>query len=172
MLTVYPLYMALLVATTVVMIAWRGLTLRRAGTSLKPLLKPLLLSAAAVVAMALLFDPVAVARDIHYYHLVAENLVPYPRVSYKLPISEMPGWIGQTREFWALSGLRAGGAKQIFLGVDPAACLHRLRDRRPEALPQRVRPGRAWVLSARWSPSTATPVSSRAPIAPSGCCCR
>ena len=117
MLSVYPLYMALLVVTTVVMIAWRGLTLRRAGTSLKPLLKPLLLSTAAVVAMALLFDPVAVARDIHYYHLVAENLVPYPRVSYKLPISEMPGWIGQTREFWALSGLRAGGAKQIFLGV-------------------------------------------------------
>ena len=57
------------------------------------------------------------ARDIHYYHLVAENGVPLPRVGYKLPIDVMPGWFGQTREFWALSGLGSGGLKQIFLGV-------------------------------------------------------
>ena len=117
MLSVYPLYIALLIGTAVVMVAARGVVLRRAGTPLRPLLRPLALSIVAVAALSLAFDPIAVLRDVHYYGLVLNNEVPYPRVSYTLPLDVLPGWISQTREFWALPGLTTGGFKQILLGV-------------------------------------------------------
>ncbi len=117
MLSVYPLYIALLIGTAVVMVAARGVVLRRAGTPLRPLLRPFALSIVAVAALSLAFDPIAVLRDVHYYGLVLNNEVPYPRVSYTLPLDVLPGWISQTREFWALPGLTTGGFKQILLGV-------------------------------------------------------
>jgi len=116
MLTVYPLYIALLLATAALMIGWRGVVILRSGRSLRPLLRPLVLTVAAVAAMSIVFDLVAVARDIHYYDLLFKNEIPFPRVGFKLPVDVLPGWIAQTREFWALSG--AGSSpKQIFLGV-------------------------------------------------------
>jgi hypothetical protein len=117
MLTVYPLYMALLIATAGLMIGWQGVLLRRSRRALRPLLRPVALSALAIAVMAMVFDPVAVARDLHYYQLVLQGKVPFPRVGYALRVAAVPGWIAQTREFWALSGVWAGGLKQILLGV-------------------------------------------------------
>ena len=51
MLSVYPLYIALLIGTAVVMVAARGVVLRRAGSPLRPLLRPLALSVVAVAAL-------------------------------------------------------------------------------------------------------------------------
>jgi hypothetical protein len=117
MLTVYPLYMALLIATAGLMIGWQAVLLRRSRRALRPLLRPVALSALAIAVMAMAFDPVAIARDLHYYQLVLQGKVPFPRVGYALPVAVVPGWIAQTREFWALSGIWAGGLKQILLGV-------------------------------------------------------
>jgi hypothetical protein len=115
-LSVYPLYLPILVATAGLIVLWRAVRMRRAGEALRPLVRPVALSLAAVVVMSLAFDPVAVARDIHYYKLLAHNQVPFPRVGYTLPIPVIPGWIAQTREFWLLNGLW-GSSKQILLGV-------------------------------------------------------
>lgn len=117
MLTVYPLYIPFLIATAALMGGWRCIAVRRSGQPLKPLLRLSALSVAAVAVMAIAFDPVAVARDVHYYHMVLLGQVPYARVTYTLPIGVLPGWIAQTREFWALSGPGSGGVKQILLGV-------------------------------------------------------
>lgn len=116
MLTVYPLYMALLIATAALMVGWQGVLIRRSRRALRPLLRPLALSILAVAVMAMAFDPVAVARDLHYYQLVLQGKVPFPRVGWTLPVDVLPGWIAQTREFWALSGPEAGGLKQVLLG--------------------------------------------------------
>jgi hypothetical protein len=116
-LTVYPLYVPILVAAALLVMLWHGLKLRRSRRPLRPLGKPVAISILSVAVMALVFDPVAVARDAHYYQLVLHNEVPLPRVGYKLPVTVLPGWLAQTREFWALSGLFSGGLKQIGLGV-------------------------------------------------------
>lgn len=116
-LSVYPLYIPIIVLAFAIVGLWQVLMLRRTGTALRPLVAPVLVSVAAVAAMAVVFDLVAVFRDIHYFHLVARNEVPLPRVGYKLPVSVLPGWLAQTREFWALSGLWSGGVKQILLGI-------------------------------------------------------
>lgn len=117
MLSVYPLYIPIIVAAFALVGVWQAMTLRRQGHPLAPLVRPVALTIVVVAAMAMIFDLVAVFRDIHYYGLVARNEVPLPRVAYKLPIPELPGWLAQTREFWALSGLWSGGIKQIALGL-------------------------------------------------------
>jgi hypothetical protein len=115
-LSVYPLYLPILVATAGLIVLWRAFRMRRAGEALRPVLRPVALSVVAVAVMSLAFDPVAVARDVHYYKLLANNEVPFPRVGYTLPIPVIPGWITQTREFWLLNGLWSS-AKAILLGV-------------------------------------------------------
>ena len=116
-LSVYPLYVPLLVVTAALILLWRGFRVRTAGGSLASVWRPVVVSVLGIAAMSLVFDPVAVARDVHYFHLLAHNEVPLPRVGYKLPIPVLPGWIAQTREFWALSGLWSGGLKPIVWGV-------------------------------------------------------
>lgn len=115
-LSVYPLYVPIVVATAIVVGAWRALMRRRGGEALRPMVRPVAIAVLAVVVMSLVFDAVAVARDLHYFHLLVRNEVPLPRVGYRLPIPELPGWIAQTREFWQLPGLWSGG-KQIVLGL-------------------------------------------------------
>ncbi len=116
-LSVYPLYVPIVIASAALVLIWRALALRRSDRGLSAVWKRLGISIASVVVMSLVFDLVAVARDLHYFHLLAHNEVPLPRVGYKLPIPVLPGWIAQTREFWALSGLWSGGLKQILWGV-------------------------------------------------------
>jgi hypothetical protein len=116
-LSVYPLYVPIIVASAVIVGLWHLLMMRRGGQELRPLIRPLVVSVVAVASLTLAFDLVAVFRDIHYYHLLARNEVPLPRVGYTLPVSVLPGWLAQTREFWALTGLSSGGVKQIVLGV-------------------------------------------------------
>ncbi|MGP0053500.1 MAG: hypothetical protein ACLPZR_32310 [Solirubrobacteraceae bacterium] len=116
-LTVYPLYVPIVTLAGLLVMTWHAIRLRRAERPLKPLRRPVALSIVAVAVMALAFDPVAVARDIHYYKLILHHQIPLPRVGWTLPIYEIPGWVGQTREFWALTGLWEGGLKQMLLGL-------------------------------------------------------
>jgi len=115
--TVYPLYVLILLATAGLIIAVRGALHLRAGGAWRPLVRPVALRVAAVAALAIVFDPVAFLRDVHYFPLVLNGTLSLPRVGYSLPLDVLPGWIGQTREFWGLAGLGHGGVKQIFLGV-------------------------------------------------------
>jgi hypothetical protein len=116
-LTVYPLYVVILLATVGLIIAVKGALQLRAGVAWRPLVRPVALRVAAVAVLAIVFDPVAFLRDVHYFPLVLNGTLSLPRVGYSLPLDVLPGWIAQTRDFWGLAGLGHGGAKQILLGV-------------------------------------------------------
>jgi hypothetical protein len=61
------------------------------------------------------FDAVGFIRDLRYYREVLNNQIPLPRVGYSLPISVIPGWVTQARDFWSLTPF-TGDAKQLLLG--------------------------------------------------------
>jgi hypothetical protein len=117
LLTVYPLFIPMLVATGALVLAWYGFVIRRGGGDLRPLVRPVAARIAALAALAIAFDPVGFTRNIHYYGKIIANTVPLPRVGWHLPIEVQPGWLLQTREFWYMPALGTGGFKQVVLGA-------------------------------------------------------
>lgn len=117
LLTVYPLFVPMFVLTAAIVLGWLAFTVWRRGESIRALGRPTAVRIGAVAVMAIVFDPVGVTRDIHYYGKVIDNTVPLPRVGWHLPVDVLPGWLLQTREFWYLPSLGTGGFKQILLGA-------------------------------------------------------
>jgi hypothetical protein len=116
LLTVYPLFIPLLAATAVVLLAARAVQIRRGGGALRPLIGPVAASIAAVVALTILFDAVGFSRDLTYYRSILNNTLALPRVGFQLGVDVIPGWLAQTREFWNMPSLASGGLKQLFIG--------------------------------------------------------
>jgi hypothetical protein len=115
-LTVYPLYLAILGGGVGLMLIWRAIETRRAGDALRPLVRPLLTAIVAVLVISILFDLVGFVRDVRYYRIVLNGQLAFPRVGYHLPLSVLPGWISQTREFWNMPPLGSADLKQLILG--------------------------------------------------------
>lgn len=115
-LTVYPLYLAILAGAAGLMLLARALAIRRAREPLAPMIRRLAGAIAMVVVLAILFDLVGFTRDIRYYRIVLDGHLQFPRVGYTLPLSVLPGWIAQTREFWNMPSLFSSGPKQLLLG--------------------------------------------------------
>jgi hypothetical protein len=116
-ITVYPLWVPPLVLVGAGALAWHAAAERRAGTSARALARTLLVPALAVAAMTFAFDPVAVIRTVGYYSTVLGGSLQFPRVAYRLPLEVLPGWLLQTREFWFLTPLGAGGFKPVLFGA-------------------------------------------------------
>jgi hypothetical protein len=116
MLSVYPLYMALLIASGGLMLIGEGLVRRRDRTGLKAWLRSVATALVAIALLSILFDAVGFLRDVRYYREVLNGQIALPRVGYTLPLSILPGWIAQTREFWNMPPLGSADAKQLFLG--------------------------------------------------------
>jgi hypothetical protein len=116
LLTVYPLFTPPLFATGALVLLVRAVRRRRAGESLRKIVRPELAGAAWFIALAVVFDPVALVRNIGYVRELVNHTFPVPRVGWHLGIDVIPGWVFQTREFWSLP-LGMSGLKQLFLGV-------------------------------------------------------
>jgi len=116
LLTVYPLFIPLLAASAVLVLAARAPAIRRRGGVLRPLLAPVASSIAGVALATVAFDPVGFARDLTYYRSILNNTLALPRVSFRLGADLLPGWLAQTREFWNMPSLTSGGLKQFVLG--------------------------------------------------------
>jgi hypothetical protein len=116
LLSVYPLYMALVLAAGGLMLAWHWLQGRRSRDGEPFGVRSVALALVAIAVMTVAFDYVGFSRDVHYYGLVLQNKVGFPRVSYTLPLTVLPGWIGQTREFWNMPPLHSD-FKEFFLGA-------------------------------------------------------
>jgi hypothetical protein len=117
LLSVYSLFIPMLAVTAVLVLGWRAYAIRRAKGRLRPLVKPIAVRVAALILLAVALNPVGFTRDIHYYGAILHNQVPLPRVSYHLPLEVIPGWLLQTREFWNLTSLGTGNARQLLLGA-------------------------------------------------------
>jgi hypothetical protein len=117
LLSVYSLFIPMIVVTAIVVLGWRAAVIRRQGVELRPLVKPAAARIGALIAVAAALNVVGLTRDIHYFQAIINNQIPLPRVSYHLPVTVMPGWLLQTREFWNLSGVGSADVKQLVLGV-------------------------------------------------------
>lgn len=115
-LTVYPLFVPLVVGALVLVLAVLAVWRRRSGRAVTPYIRPIVLSLVGVAVLASIFEPVAFVRDIHYAEGIINNSVPLPRVGFTLPLDVLPGWLLQTREFWDMPPLGQGGFKQLLLG--------------------------------------------------------
>src|ERR1700733_1648501 len=116
MLTVYPVYLIPMGLIGILMVAWRAWARHRSGGELSPWLRRAGIGLAAVLAMAAVFDPIGLLREIHFYPLLLDGKIVIPRVGYTLPPRVLPGWLTQTREFYALTGPGTGGLKEVLLG--------------------------------------------------------
>lgn len=115
-LTVYPLFLPILAAASSLVLIWRSISIRREGTQLRPLIRPVLVRIAALVTLMIAFDVVGFVRILLYYPKILNNTVLLPRVGWHLPLEVLPGWLLQTREFWYMPSLSMG-VKQIVLGA-------------------------------------------------------
>jgi hypothetical protein len=116
LLTVYPLYMALALGAGGLMVLGALVNVRRARGDIRALLAPLAIAILAIGVMVVVFDPVGLTRALRYYPKVANGQVPFPRVSFHLPLSVLPGWLAQTREFWNMPPLEHAAFKEILIG--------------------------------------------------------
>ncbi len=72
----------------------------------------------AVIALAAIFDLVAFTRDLRYWHDVLKGAYFSAGLPvYHLPISVLPGWLLQTREFYGLTDLGYTSAHEMLIGV-------------------------------------------------------
>jgi hypothetical protein len=115
--SVYPLFAPPLLATAVVVAVVLLASRVRAGERLSTVARSSLASVAWLLALTIVFNPVALIRNIGYVRKLADNSIPIPRVPWHLGIGVIPGWVFQTREFWFMPSLGQGGIKQWVLGL-------------------------------------------------------
>jgi hypothetical protein len=114
----YPLFAptvvlaSAIILVTVALLAWyRGRLDRR-------VVLHTLTGVAAVIALAAVFDLVAFTRDLRYWHDVLKGAYFSAGLpQYHLPISVLPGWLLQTREFYGLTALGYTSSHEVLIGV-------------------------------------------------------
>ena len=116
MLSVYPLYVVFLAGIAGLMLLWQLWVNRRSVQRPRLSLAAAVAGVATVCGATVLFDLVGFIRDIRYYQAVLNGSLALPRVLFHLPLSVLPGWIAQTREFWDMPSLVHADVKQLILG--------------------------------------------------------
>jgi len=118
LLAIYPLF-----APTVVLASGAILLALAAGAWYRGRLRRrtvlmTLAGAAAVIALAALFDLVAFTRDVRYWHDVLKGAYFSAGLpEYHLPIAVLPGWLLQTREFYGLTDLGYTSSHEMLIGI-------------------------------------------------------
>jgi hypothetical protein len=70
------------------------------------------------VCLAGVLSPIAFGRDLRYWKAILQGAFNYSGLpKYHLPISVLPGWLLQTRQFYFLYDIGVGGAKQLLFAV-------------------------------------------------------
>ena len=116
-LTSYPVYLPVIVAAGGLALVLRVAVAQRRGDDVRAVVRDLAIRLAALIGMVMILSPVGITRDIRFYRRVLNDEVPLPRVPWHLPLEVLPGWLLQTRGFWFLPTLGAGGSKQLVLAV-------------------------------------------------------
>jgi hypothetical protein len=123
--TVYPLFVPCVVLGAVVTIAVLVARRLRRGVPTRREIGLALGQLAGVLILAAAFTPVAFERNVRYWKAVltgAQSFVGLP--AYRLPFSELPGWLLGSREFYDLTPVqRATGGRFFMAAVVPALLL-------------------------------------------------
>jgi hypothetical protein len=118
LIALYPMFvpgvaLAGVVVLTVVsgMAWWRGQLNRRTVTRAAT-------AVGMLVALSVAFNLVSFLRDVRYWRAVLDGAYYSSGLpQYHLPYSVLPGWLLQTREFYALTELGSTSAGQVLIGV-------------------------------------------------------
>jgi hypothetical protein len=118
LLALYPLFIPMAAVSTVVILLFlAGLAWRRQRLSRRVIVGSLG-ALALVVALTIALDVVAFTRDVRYWHAILNGsffISSFPK--YYLPVSVLPGWLLQTREFYFLTDLAHSSPHQLLLGI-------------------------------------------------------
>jgi hypothetical protein len=141
LMALYPLYLPAVALAAMLVLA--ALAVRGRRNASRSAIRSALFQIVIVLALTILFDVVSFTRDVHYWieTLGGGNLAGKP--PYEMPFSALPGWVLQTRQFYALQfrklsflpnlaeGTILGGLRQFVLpGVFIAVILLGLWRRR------------------------------------------
>jgi hypothetical protein len=114
LMALYPLYLpGIAAAAVIVLVAIAILSLLRHRLGWRAVRRAVLL-AAIVVGLTIVFDVVSFTRDVHYWleTIGGEGLAGKP--AYGLPLSVIPSWVLQTRQFYVLETDQAPFLPNVF----------------------------------------------------------
>ncbi|MFZ1994038.1 MAG: hypothetical protein WAU75_08005 [Solirubrobacteraceae bacterium] len=125
LLATYPLFAPPMALGSAIVLAVLGVRALRRG---KPTLRQagaVVLRVATVIVLAGALAPIAFGRDVRYWESIFKGQLSYTGLPvYHLPVDVLPGWLLQTRQFYFLSAIGRGGAKEfLFAVVIPVALL-------------------------------------------------
>jgi hypothetical protein len=114
----YPLFVPGIAISGLVALLILGVRSAIQGRLGRHMLRQVAGAVCLVVALSILFDVVVFSRNVRYWREVlkgADYFTTLPQ--YHLPFSILPGWLFQTREFYALTSLGSASAWQVIIGV-------------------------------------------------------
>ncbi|HUB73891.1 MAG TPA: hypothetical protein VL979_07640 [Solirubrobacteraceae bacterium] len=118
LLALYPLFAPMVVLASLAVLVVLGGLARRRGQLRRDLLLRVLLGVGLVVALSAVLDLVAFTRDLRYWRDVLRgDYFAAGLPQYHLPLSVLPGWLLQTREFYSLTELGSAGAHELLIGA-------------------------------------------------------
>jgi hypothetical protein len=118
LMALYPLFVPMVVLSGATLLLWVGGLLWSRGRINRRLLGEAAAFIAGVVVLSAAFDLVSFTRDVHYWDDVLKgNYFISGLPKYHLPLSVLPGWLLQTREFYSLTSLADAPAHEVLIGV-------------------------------------------------------
>lgn len=124
LIALYPLFVPGVAVSTMVVLLVAGILAQRQGSLSRRTLAMTAGAILAVLAMAAVFDVVSFLRDVRYWRdILKGGYIGAGLPHYDLPISVLPGWLLQTREFYFLTDLAHAPLSQILTGVALPAIL-------------------------------------------------
>lgn len=125
LLATYPLFVPPVAVGSAIVLTVLGVwAVRRARPTLREA-GGVLVRLSVVIVLAGALAPIAFGRDLRYWESILKGQLSYAGLPiYHLPVDVLPGWLLQTRQFYYLSAIGRGGAKEfLFAVVIPAALL-------------------------------------------------
>lgn len=114
LMALYGLYVPGVAVASAIVLVVRAINRRR---SLSPqTLRSAAGRIAVVIGLTAIFNFVSVTRNVRFWTETA-NFYSAGRPKYDLPITVLPGWLLQTRQFFLLGGLFHGSLFQLLLGI-------------------------------------------------------
>jgi hypothetical protein len=118
LMALYPLFVPMAaVGALIILLFLAGVAWRRRRLS-RRMIVGTLGALALVVALSIALDVVAFTRNVQYWHAILNGsyfISSFPK--YYLPVSVLPGWLLQTREFYFLTNLGDSSAHELVLGI-------------------------------------------------------
>jgi hypothetical protein len=118
LLSLYPLLVPQLIGGGALVLLVAAVIAWRRGDPLGRLAASCAWRAVAVIVIAAAITPIAFGRDLRYWKAILQGAINYSGLpQYHLPVTVLPGWLLQTRQFYFLFDIGVGGVKEFAFAV-------------------------------------------------------